>query len=171
MSSKKPSGLYMRIIHRYLGFFLAGIMAVYALSGVVLIFRDTDFLKQDKQVERVVDAGMAPSELGKALRIKELKVTRQEGDVLYFAQGTYNQATGEAEYTAKGLPLVLDKMTKLHKANTSHPLFWLNIFFGLSLLFFVVSAFWMFRPATSVFRKGLYFALGGIVLTLVLLFV
>ena len=171
MGNKKSSGLYMRIIHRYLGFFLAGIMAVYALSGVVLIFRDTDFLKQDKQVEKVIDAGMTPSELGKALRIKELKVTRQEGDVLYFAQGTYNQATGEAEYITKGLPLVLDKMTKLHKANTSHPLFWLNIFFGLALLFFVVSAFWMFRPATSVFRKGLYFALGGIVLTLVLLLV
>ena len=161
----------MRIIHRYLGFFLAGIMAVYALSGVVLIFRDTDFLKQDKQVEKVIDAGMTPSELGKALRIKELKVTRQEGDVLYFEQGNYNQATGEVKYTTKGLPMVLDKMTKLHKANTSHPLFWLNIFFGLALLFFVVSAFWMFRPATSVFRKGLYFALGGIVLTLVLLFV
>ena len=161
----------MRIIHRYLGFFLAGIMAVYALSGVVLIFRDTDFLKQDKQVEKVIDASMTPSELGKALRIKGLEVIRQEGDVLYFAQGTYNQATGEADYTTKGLPLVLDKMTKLHKANTSHPLFWLNIFFGLALLFFVISAFWMFRPATSVFRKGLYFALGGIVLTLVLLFV
>lgn len=33
----------MRVYHRYLGFFLAGIMAVYAISGVVLIFRDTDF--------------------------------------------------------------------------------------------------------------------------------
>jgi uncharacterized iron-regulated membrane protein len=38
----------MRIYHRYLGFFLAGIMAVYAISGVVMIFRDTDFLKQKK---------------------------------------------------------------------------------------------------------------------------
>ena len=62
-------------------------------------------------------------------------------------------------------------MTKLHKANTNHPLFWLNIFFGVALLFFVVSAFWMFRPQTSVFKKGLYFALGGMVLTFILLFV
>lgn len=36
----------MRIYHRYLGFFLAGIMAVYALSGVILIFRETPFLKK-----------------------------------------------------------------------------------------------------------------------------
>jgi uncharacterized iron-regulated membrane protein len=35
----------MRIFHRYLGFFLSGIMTVYALSGVVLIFRDSDFFK------------------------------------------------------------------------------------------------------------------------------
>jgi uncharacterized iron-regulated membrane protein len=43
MSKKKTSGT-MRIFHRYLGFFLSGIMTVYALSGVVLIFRDSDFL-------------------------------------------------------------------------------------------------------------------------------
>ena len=163
--------MYMRIIHRYLGFFLVGIMAVYALSGVVLIFRNTDFLKQEKQVEEVVETNLSSEELGKKLHIKELKVTNEEGDLVSFEQGTYNRATGEAVYRTKQLPLVLDKMTKLHKANTNHPLFWLNIFFGLSLLFFVVSAFWMFRPATSVFKKGLYFTLGGIVLTVVLLFV
>ncbi len=161
----------MRIIHRYLGFFLVGIMAVYALSGVVLIFRNTDFLKRDTPEEEVVEVNLSPEELGKKLHIKELKITQREGDLLYFKQGTYDRATGKAVYTTKQLPLVLDKMTKLHKANTGHPLFWLNIFFGLSLLFFVVSAFWMFKPTTSVFKRGLYFTLSGIVLTLVLLFV
>ena len=34
-----------RKYHRWLGFFLAGIMAVYAISGILLIFRPTDFLK------------------------------------------------------------------------------------------------------------------------------
>ena len=161
----------MRIIHRYLGFFLVGIMAVYAISGVVLIFRNTDFLKRDKQVEKSLEPNLPAKALGEKLKIKSLSVTRQEGDVLYFEQGSYNQLSGEAVYVTKQLPLVLDKMTKLHKANTNHPLFWLNIFFGLALLFFVVSAFWMFRPATSVFKKGLYFTLGGIVLTLMLLLV
>ena len=42
----------MRIYHRYLVFFLAGIMAVYAVSGVVMIFHDTDFLKREMQVDR-----------------------------------------------------------------------------------------------------------------------
>ena len=39
----------MRILHRYVGFFLAGIMSVYALSGIVLIFRDGDTFKSEIQ--------------------------------------------------------------------------------------------------------------------------
>jgi hypothetical protein len=69
------------------------------------------------------------------------------------------------------LPYVLDKMTHLHKASTEDPLYYLNIFFGFSLLFFVVSAFWMYMPNTSVFKRGLIFTAAGIILTLVLLFV
>jgi len=42
----------MRIIHRYLGFFLAGIMSIYAISGMLLIFRETEFLKYETKVER-----------------------------------------------------------------------------------------------------------------------
>lgn len=159
----------MRVYHRYLGFFLAGIMAVYALSGIVLIFRDTDFLKSEKQQEKTLSSGITPQELGKELKIKDLKILKQENGVLYFGNGTFDTRTGVAHYTKKQLPWLLERMTRLHKADSSHPLFFLNIFFGLSLLFFVISAFWMFLPGSTVFRKGLYFALGGIVLTLVLL--
>jgi hypothetical protein len=42
----------MRIYHRCLGYFLAGIMAMYAISGITLIFRETNFLKQEKQIEK-----------------------------------------------------------------------------------------------------------------------
>ena len=75
-----------------------------------------------------------------------------------------------SDYTAKSLPVVMEKFTKLHKASTSQPLFYLNIFFGVSLLFFVISSFWMFMPKTTIFRKGLYFTLAGLVLTLLMLF-
>ena len=53
-----------RIYHRYLGFFLAGIMAVYALSGIVLIFRNTDFLKVETNHERQVASNLSAEELG-----------------------------------------------------------------------------------------------------------
>ena len=161
----------MRIYHRYLGYFLAGIMTVYAISGIVLIFRDTDFLKKEKRYEKQLAANLKAEEIGKEIKIRELKVEKEEAGVLTFKEGTYNTQTGMAIYTKKELPFVMDKITKLHKANTKNPLFFLNIFFGLSLLFFVVSAFWMYMPKTAIFKKGLYFTIAGIVLTLVLLFI
>ena len=160
----------MRIFHRYLGFFLSGIMAVYAISGIVMIFRETEFLKSEREIERQLAVDLPDAEVGSTLRIKEFKVERSEGSLIYFREGTYDKKTGLAKYKAKQLPFVLDKMTKLHKATTNRPLYCLNIFFGIALLFFVLSAFWMFMPKTEVFRKGLYFALGGIVLTLILVF-
>jgi hypothetical protein len=68
------------------------------------------------------------------------------------------------------LPLVLDKLTHLHKAKTGDPLYWFNIFFGVSLLVLVITSFWMFRPKTKIFNNGLYFTLAGIAVILFMLF-
>nr|WP_301927419.1 PepSY domain-containing protein [Ferruginibacter sp.] len=171
MSSKAPLHNSMRVYHRYLGFFLAGIMAVYALSGIVLIFRDTSFLKKEKQLTQQLQPGLTAEALGKAIRIRDLKITSVSGDVQMFKQGTYNAQTGSASCTVTVLPVLVEKLTHLHKASTKDPLFFLNVFFGVSLFFFVISSFWMFMPKTSIFKKGLYFTLAGIVLTVVLLMV
>jgi hypothetical protein len=169
MSSKATVHNTMRIYHRYLGFFLAGIMAVYALSGIVLIFRDTNFLKQTKQVQQQLQPGLTADALGKAIRSRDLKIESVNGDVQTFKNGTYNTATGAVSYTTKTLPKMVEKLTHLHKASTKDPLFYLNIFFGVSLLFFVISSFWMFMPKTSIFKKGLYFTLAGVLLTVLML--
>jgi uncharacterized iron-regulated membrane protein len=144
MLNNKSLSKNMRIWHRYLGYFLAGIMAIYALSGIVMIFRDTNFLKQQKQVTKQVKPNAEPDELGRLLDIRPFKIQKQEGNIIYF--------------------------TELHKARSGQPLFFLNVFFGVSLLFFVISAFWMFLPKTTIFKKGLYFTLAGVILTLVLIF-
>ena len=161
----------MRIIHRYLGFFLAGIMAVYATSGIIMIFRTTDFLKKERAVHATLERNLSAEELGASLRLRGFKVEKVESGIMHFQQGTYNTETGEADYVVKKLPFLLEKMEHLHKATIDSPIYWLNIFFGLSLLFFVVSSFRMFMPATSIFKKGLYFTLGGIVLTFIVLFI
>lgn len=158
-----------RVIHRYLGFFLAGIMAVYSISGVVLIFRKTDFLKNEVKYEKQLEKDIAADQLGKALEMSKIEPI-PDGNFLRFENGEYNSTTGVATYTKKELPYVLDKMTHLHKATTNDPLYWLNIFFGFSLLFFVISSFWMFLPNTTIFKKGMYFTAAGIALTLILLF-
>ena len=109
----------MRIFHRYLGFFLSGIMAVYAISGIVMIFRETEFLKSEREIERQLAVDLPDAEVGSTLRIKEFKVERTDGSLIYFREGTYDKKTGLAKYKAKQLPYVLDKMTKLHKATTN----------------------------------------------------
>ncbi len=161
----------IRTYHRYLGFFLAGIMAMYAISGIVLIFRDTDFLKKETLNKKTLKTGLNAEALGKEIKIKQLKFQQVEGDLATFEQGSYNIVSGDVAYVTKALPLVLDKMTHLHKAKSSEPLYILNIFFGLSLLFFVLSSFWMFLPGTSIFKKGIYFSLAGMALVLILLLV
>lgn len=161
----------MRIYHRYLGFFLAGIMAVYSISGITLIFRDTNFLKSEKQIERELKPNLSTEELGRELRMRDFKIQKEEGDIISFQQGTYNKSTGVAKYSAMQLNPFFDKLQHLHKANTKSPLFYLNVFFGLSLFFFVVSAFYMFLPGTSTFKKGLYFTLAGVLLTLIMIFI
>lgn len=161
----------MRTAHRYLGFFLAGIMAVYAISGIVLIFRDSDTFKKEVRIETTLATGLNEKALSAAVRNKKLKITNEEGPVVYFKEGNYNKETGDVSYTKKELPFVLKKMTNFHKAKSGDPLYFLNIFFGLALLFFVISSFWMFIPSSSIFRKGMLFVAGGIIVTLVLLFI
>jgi hypothetical protein len=167
---KTPFSFQVRIIHRYLGYFLSGIMFVYALSGIIMVFRDTDFLKTKVTSVQKLAPNLNERQL-KPIFKKGAQVLKKEGDIFYLKNGNYNKKTGVANITKKKLPFVLDKMEKLHKANTNSPLYFLNIVFGASLLFFVLSAFWMYTPKMPVFKKGMYFAVGGILLTVILLFV
>jgi uncharacterized iron-regulated membrane protein len=171
MATRKSTfSFQVRVIHRYLGYFLSGIMFVYALSGILMIYRDTDFLKTEVITERKLAPNLTARDLAPIFK-KGAKIINKEGDVLFLRNGNYNQKTGVASIKKMQLPFVLDKMEKLHKANTKSPLYFLNIFFGAALLFFVFSAFWMYTPKMPVFKKGMYFAFGGIVLTLILLFI
>ncbi|HKJ49590.1 MAG TPA: hypothetical protein VJ973_10895, partial [Christiangramia sp.] len=126
MNNRKISNKF-RIYHRYLGFFLAGIMAMYAISGIVLIFRNTDTFKIENIIEKKVSHDLSNEQIGKILKIKNFKVERTEGSKIYFEQGELDKSTGLATYKVYKLPVILESMTKLHKANTTRPLFFLNI--------------------------------------------
>ena len=81
MSTRSTLSNTMRIYHRYLGFFLAGIMAVYTISGIILIFRDTDFLKSEKKISKQLKPALAAADLGKAIRNRDVKIDSVNGDV------------------------------------------------------------------------------------------
>ena len=99
----------MRIYHRYLGFFLAGIMAIYSVSGIIMIFRETDFLKKENHKVLTVATGLKTDEVGPAIKLKNLKIISDTLDVITFPQGTYNKITGVADFKVKELPYLLNK--------------------------------------------------------------
>lgn len=146
-------------------------MAVYAISGITLIFRDTDYFKVTTLIEKDLSPNLSASEVGQELSIKKFAVLQETDAVVEFKNGTYDKASGKASYSKTQTPYLLDKLQHFHKSETGDPLYFLNIFFGVSLLFFVVSAFWMFMPSAPIFKKGLMFAAAGLVLAVVLLFV
>ncbi|CAA7390200.1 hypothetical protein [Chryseobacterium fistulae] len=171
MDKIKDTRSFMRITHRYLGYFLAGIMAVYAVSGVILVYRDTDFLKKEKKYEKLLKKNLSEKELGKELKIKNFEIEKTENSIQYFKQGSYNLLTGDAKYSKKELPYILDKMTKLHKSQSKDKLSPLNTFFGIALFFFVISSFWMFNPKTKAFKRGMVFTIAGLVISIILLLI
>ena len=146
-------------------------MAVYSISGIALIFRKTDAFKKVVEITKTISPNLSVKDLESTLKIKNLYVNSIEGNIVYFDKGRYNKQTGEVVYSKKEIPFFLKKMQTLHKATTKSPVYWLNIFFGISLLFFVISSFWMFLPSTSVFKKGIYFSLAGILMTIIILFI
>lgn len=171
MAEIKNVRSFMRVTHRYLGYFMAGIMTVYAVSGVLLVYRDTDLLKKEKVYEKRLEKNLSEKALGKELKIKGFEVEKTENELVHFKEGTYNSLTGEAKYTKKELPYLLDKMTKLHKAPSKNKLGGLNTLFGICLFFFVISSFWMFNTKTKAFRRGMLYAAAGIVASILLLLI
>lgn len=170
MAKIKDTKTFMRITHRYLGYFTAGIMAVYALSGVLLIYRDTNFLKKENKTEIVLKPNMTDKELAKEIKTRNVEFKPGEGDLKVFENGTYNTKTGLAKYSKMKLPFVLEKFNELHKSTSKHRYASLNTFFGLVLFFFVISSFWMFNFKSKAFRRGMIYAGIGFVLALVMVF-
>ena len=155
-----------RKYHRIIGFFLAGIMALYALSGILLIFRTSDFLKYEQTTEKQLESGLNGQQLGPQLRMRGFKVEQEDSNQISFAQGVYNKQTGIAVITDKDYPPAIAQVVHLHKATTNSPLYVLNILFGVSLLFYVLSAFLMFVPKLPQYKTGLKIASAGFVFAL-----
>ncbi|HQF51230.1 MAG TPA: hypothetical protein PK588_10760 [Paludibacteraceae bacterium] len=169
---KKTINFYMRSIHRYLGYFMAGSALIFALSGIVLVFRDTDFLKQEKVIQKTISPNLSSEDLNSALNLKNFKVEKEENGTLYFSnQGKYEEKTGNVSYVISDVIFPLNKFISLHKAaSKKSTFFWYTIFFGIALLALVVSSFWMFKPENPNFKKCMIFTVIGIVLSVAILF-
>lgn len=175
--TRRPIAYYMRWLHRDIGYVVLGLTIVYALSGVILVYRETDFLKSPKDVSMQLSPQMSIQDLSRRLHLRRPEITKKEGDVISFhdgenlKNGVYNTATGSIQFTAKQLPGLIERFISLHKLSSSKPACWISVIYGILLLFLALSSLWMFTPSTRKFRRGIMLTTIGVTLAVVLVFV
>lgn len=171
MVLKKTVNYYIRALHRDIGFFVIGLTVIYCISGILLIYKDTGFLKEEKNIEKQLSPEINTQELGRVLHIKGFEVLKTEGDFVYFQNGTFNRATGMVSYKAETLPFILEKFNGLHKSSSKNTAHWFAITYGLLLMFLAVSSFWMYRPGTTLFSRGIFISGAGFTGALIILLI
>ena len=169
----KPEGRslqsIMRVLHRDIGFLLIGLTIIYCASGILLIYRDTDFLKSDRLVQKQLEPNLEARDLGRYLRMRDFKVINSEGDIIHFQGGDYNKNTGLVNQTIRSIPPFLEKAVSLHKRSSRASAHIFSTIYGVLLLFLAVSSFWMYKPNTKMFKRGIIIAAVGAGLSIVLL--
>ncbi len=168
-NKKKGIHYYMRVLHRDVGFFIIGLIVIYSISGIVLTYRDTDFLKSEQQVERQLEPNLQADELGQALRMRRFHVESEDAEIIDFGSGTYNKETGLATYSVYELPAILEQFNHLHKTASNSAASPFTALLGFLLLFMAISSFWMFKTTTRQFKRGMVLTAVGIVASVVLL--
>lgn len=170
MGGKRFSSI-MRMLHRDIGYLMIGLTIIYIISGISLIYRDTNFLKFEKVIERQLEPNLNNDELGRQLWIRGFRVDRTEGDTLYFNNGTYNLQTGVAEYKVTELPTFFNKINHLHKTASKSSMHWLSLVFAILLFFMALSSFWMYTKKTKYFKRGLILSAIGVLLAVILVYI
>ena len=165
----------MRALHRDVGFLLIGMAIIYSLSGITMIYRDKGVFDVTNEYAEVLDPALKLQQVGQEIEKKNLKEVSADGAMLHFKQGTkttgkYNSQTGETQWTAKEPPFVIKQFQKLHKAGSKDAQHWFSVIFGVLFLFLGISSFWMFKPGTRLFNRGVVLAILGIIGAIALLY-
>jgi len=168
--TNKSINYYMRTLHRDIGFLVIGFTLIFCISGILLIFRETEFLKKEQIVEKTMSPNMEGSDISKALHLRDFKILKEEGNIIYFQNGNYDKSTGNISYSTKELPSFLNKLNNIHKTSSKSFIHWFTLIYGVALLFLAVSSFWMYKPKTKMFRRGIGFAAIGFVIAAIVMF-
>lgn len=166
----KKTNIYnvMRALHRDIGFLTIGLTIVYALSGVLLIYRNTDFMKVERIEEKQLATNLTGNDLGTELKIRNFRVEREDGSVIYFNNGSYDTATGKSVVTRKVYIPPFDKLVNLHKVTGANKLSFISMIYGCMLAFLAVSSLFMFKFGSKKNKRGLIMMAASIAATIVL---
>lgn len=171
MGITKRNSIYkwVRTLHRDVGFFLIGLTVIYCISGIVLTFRDTEFLKSDILIEKTIESGLKKDDLLDVLHLRRVKVVGENENEIAFTTGTYNKVSGDVSYRSQELPSMLQELNTLHVVSSKDSKHWITLTYGISLLFLALSSFLMYRPGTMRFKRGVMTAVSGGIASVILL--
>lgn len=158
----------IRQLHRDIGFLTVGITIVFSISGIVLIYRDTDVFRIEREYEQQLKPQLDKSELRDVLDIRHIRFQEETDKTITFEQGIYNKESGIAQYKLLEYPYIIGKLNFMHKAISREIMHWFATVYGILLLFLAISSFWMYKPNTRLFRRGIILSSIGIVLAIFL---
>jgi len=159
---------WIRLLHRDIGFLLVGLTVVFCVSGIVLIYRDTDIFRLKNEYTVQLDRNLGQPELRDQLNFKRLHVEEETDSKIVFDKGSYDKLTGIAKYTLMEYPAFIRKMNNMHTAISREKLHFFATIFGVLLLFQALSSFWMFNFSSKVFKRALVLSAIGIALAVAL---
>ncbi|MBN2162606.1 MAG: hypothetical protein JXR25_10625 [Pontiellaceae bacterium] len=169
--AKKSCASVMRALHRDIGFLMVGLTLVFAFSGIVLVYRGTDFLKKERVIVQELEPGLDTSELRRELRLRGRTELVDEGDTITFPGGTYDKVSGKSEMAVKSLPPLVNRFNSLHQKSYRSKFHWISTVYAVLLLFLALSSFWMYKPATKPFWRGIILGAAGFIIAAVFLFI
>lgn len=171
--NRKPRSLqyHARAIHRVLGYLTVGLVIVFSLSGIILVHRTGDFMKRSERVEKIIESGLNVDRLAVALKMEKLDHAITDGNMIRFADGEYNMTTGEVSYISTEVAAPFNRFIELHKISDGkeRAIAWFITLFGIVLFLLPVSALFMYKPGTAMFRRTMLYTAIGVVLAIVLL--
>ncbi len=156
----------MRNLHRDIGFLMIGLTIVYCISGIILVYRDTDVFTIDKQYIENIKPGLRAEELGRALQLRRLNVEKEVGDTIYFNYGSYCKSSGVANYTINTYPDAVWTINTFHKIKSKSGMSWIAVVYGILLLFLAISSLWMYKLRSKKFKRGILLTVVGLVIAI-----
>lgn len=166
METKRSFSYWMRVLHRDIGFLAIGLSLVFAISGVTLVFRNTDFLKTEQTQVRNLPAALSADQLSQELRMRNFTVESEDDQTIHFNQGSYNKVTGEASLKVEDVVFPINLMNRFHKISGNDTVYIISVLFAIILVFLAVSSLFIF-PKGRLLKRAIILTLIGLVIAIV----
>jgi len=171
--SKKAIRKWLRLTHRYLGYFFVGITLIYAISGIILNHKKKgeDPAYKTEYISYQLSSGLSPSQLTAYWNenISDYALNRiipeSESYNLYLkgGLGTYNPMTGELNFEVYQKKLWVFFINKLHYNSKLGWTLMADIF-AIAMLIFALSGMLMVPGKKGIRGIGKWLIAIGIVL-------